>query len=546
MKNLILISACAFSLLASCNMFSTGGGDDGGESGESFADIVADLLPDFSGLETGEDTDGVPEEDGAASTEDPEADDPGYVVGYRVQRYRAGATFDSLAVLDPQTSVIYPGSVLSGASIPTGAYTQIVGGERLPATISVSLIGGDEVAAEIANPDRLSEVRSGINALLSQDGITGSLATAMTFESREVFSQEDLRLGVGANYKYDGVFSVDISSQFNYDSSDAVHEILLQFMQVYYTIDVDALAPGQFYAEAPDMSAYGEVCPVYVASVAYGRLAFMSISSTESTVSIKEALDAALEYGKHQGSIALDVESERVLRTCTIKSTIVGSDDSAAVLGYDAFLDFIASGSGFTAESPGSPVSYTLKYVRDNSIASVLLYSEYTVRQAIFRDGTDLSAAGVYRVTVDRYGLTTNSDPGSEGEIYGQIVGGVRDGADIPSGAADRYFFDRGDSNLLDIPQAVNASAFDSSGGTTFAVSYDFDLSAHPSDGNRVVFYGWVNEEDDWPNGDDGMALVGGTVSVPLSGASFPISGHLTFSGDGNDLLVHYKIEKIE
>src|SRR5690606_22998300 len=54
-------------------------------------------------------------------------------------------------LLDPQSDVIYPGSVIDASSLQNGKFTPIVG-QRKPIKISISIPNLDTIKKEVSNP----------------------------------------------------------------------------------------------------------------------------------------------------------------------------------------------------------------------------------------------------------------------------------------------------------------------------------------------------------------------------------------------------------
>ena len=343
------------------------------------------MTTNFAKSGTAVSTNGLDQALGSKTAAAADAASPTGSVGYAVQNYQVGATYSSLAILNPQTSVVYPGAALIGSSIPTGAYTQIVDGVRAPITLSSTITGGIS-SVKIQNPNSLSEVTNAINTLITLGG-SGSTNSVITFDQSQVSSSSTLNVAVGANFDYEGAAKFSAAGSFNYDTSKSTTNILVRCQQVYYSISVDALTAANFYKTAPNLSSLGTVSPVYVASVNYGRLAYFGFSSTDSATNLAGALNAAFSYGGASGSLSLSVAQKATLAASTINSTIIGggSGSNTAVTSLDGFLNFIHTGGTFSKDNPGSPISYTLKYAKDNSVAGTLLYSSYAVRTPVYQ-----------------------------------------------------------------------------------------------------------------------------------------------------------------
>lgn len=256
-------------------------------------------------------------------------------------RYRATAEYDELLVLDPTTDVIYPGAILKGESIETGEYIPVIA-DRAPMTISVSLenLSGD-VSRTIAEP-KLSTVRQAIREILNQ-GTTGATPAHMTFVKERVYSEEHLRLSLGAHYNYSSGVA-DVRTSFGFDNETTRTRILVKFLQKYYTIDMDPPASAdELFGGAVAAEDFGAATPVYVSTVTFGRLVLFAIESGSEYEEVSAALDAAFSSGAHSGDLQLSVEHERLLRSSSIKGTIIGgsgSDAAGTINGLDARRGF--------------------------------------------------------------------------------------------------------------------------------------------------------------------------------------------------------------
>ncbi|TAH27114.1 MAG: hypothetical protein EAZ07_02455 [Cytophagales bacterium] len=100
--------------------------------------------------------------------------------------------YNEQIIMNPQTDVIFPGSLIDGNSVVSGSYTPI-NIARAPLTISTNmdnLIG--EKSTQVANPT-LSGVREGISKLLNK-GQDGNTAACMSFEYIEVNHSSKIEL----------------------------------------------------------------------------------------------------------------------------------------------------------------------------------------------------------------------------------------------------------------------------------------------------------------------------------------------------------------
>ncbi len=339
------------------------------------------------------------------------------------QNFEGAPGFNELFMLDPTTDVIYPGSMLKGETIPTGEYSRI-NVDRAPITMSISLsnISG-KPSVTINDPNKLSEVREGIKELLNRE-VTGATPALLTLDESEVFSEEQLSVALGANYRDR---TKDISGSFDFNTTTTKRKYVLKFIQRYFTLDLDSpgKSPSDLFADLPSIESLGSTSPVYVSSVTYGRMVLYTVESESSITEVKTAFEAAIEAGEKGGSFELDVDSEKILENSSIKALIIGGSGASAAqtVGGDSLskiYEFIAEGGNYSQDSPGAPIAYKLSFVKQGfPAARVVLATEYQVRNC------DV-AYPEYLVTIKSITSTQPSDI----ELYGEvgirmIVGGV-------------------------------------------------------------------------------------------------------------------------
>ncbi len=332
-----------------------------------------------------------------------------------VRRYKAAPGFDQMLSLDPTSDVIYPGAMLKGESIPTGEYIGINGG-RAPITLSVSLqnING-KASVDIEEPS-LDEVRNGVNAILAQ-GVTGATPAKLNFTVEEVYSEEHLDIALGANYRSR---NKDISGSFNFESSQYYHKYVVKFFQEYYTVDMSLPTnadPASLFTKLPNLNG---TSPVYVSSVKYGRMVLYTVESNYSTTDVETAFKISFNQGKTETEAEAELDYEKIISTSKIEALVLGGsgEDAVGVInGPGGVYDYIKNGGNYSSDSPGAPLAYTLRYIKEDfPIARVVLASEYNARNCQL-------AYPKYRVRI-RQIITGRSN---KKEIYGKIYAGIID-----------------------------------------------------------------------------------------------------------------------
>lgn len=435
-----------------------------------------------------------------------------------VKRYKAAPGYNELFLMDPTTDIIYPGALLKGESIITGEYIPIIA-KRKPLTISVSLQNISGSPGRTVDDPKLSTVREAINDILSNE-VTGATPAKVSFEIQDVYSSEQLALAVQGNYKNS---TVDISAGFDFNKQDVRSRLIVKFLQIYYTIDIDLPEqPGDLFKTVPDLNDFGSSSPLYVSTVTYGRMVLFTVESNYSSFEIKAALNAAFSSAVQSGSISIESQYSNMVNNSTLKAYILGGsgqDAVQAVNGIEGVTDFITSGGNYSKASPGAALSYKLRYLKDNSVANIILTSEYNVRQCqrVFSN---------YEVKLMHIECTNCDDAGSEAEMFGWLAATVPDSSPV-------YLWSVGE----DQAQVV---APDIGGILTIGAATRITLSNVTSD-TYITLSGNLLEED--TGGDDNLGIVTKKVYLPeFDGGSI----ELNFNGDGNVAKALYMITPID
>ena len=294
---------------------------------------------------------------------------------YQIHKWNPG--YSEAILLNPSTDAIWPGSLLAGRSLTDGSYT-VIATDRKPLTLSTSLENIKTVAVKVANP-KLSTVRTAIQELLSQE-VTGDVSANITYEETKIHSSEHLKLAIGGNY--DGLFA-DVNAQFDFNDQSKKSRYIVKFMQVYYSIDVDhPETPADWFETIP--TNLGDVSPVYVSSVKYGRIALLTFESTEEATKLKAAIEASFNGLVSSGSLEFEAEHEQTMNNTTIKALVVGGGATSGanlIQSTNNFNDWVEDGGTYNKNSVGAPLAYTLRFLNDNSVAKLILAGEYQVRE---------------------------------------------------------------------------------------------------------------------------------------------------------------------
>ena len=449
-------------------------------------------------------------------TSSPEQDGSNPALECYYTTYKVAPGFDEMLALDPTTDVIYPGAMLLGESIPTGEYIPIIA-DRTPITLSISLqnLSGSPVV-EIEDP-KLSTVRTGIKSILDQE-VTSATPAKLSFEISEVYSEEHLKVALGANYRSAGN---SVSAAFNFSQSTYSNKFIIKYIQTYYTIDMDPPAdPSDLFKSLPEISTFGSASPVYVASIAYGRMVLYTVETNRSFTEVNAAFSAAFSSGG--GSI--DTDYQQTIASSNIKAVVIGGSAAAAaqiINGPGEVYNYIAEGGNYSKESPGAPLSYKLRYLKAGTpVARVVLASEYAVRTC------DL-AYPKFRIKINS--LKCNDCPEiGDPEIYGRLTGRAYVNGNAAGPKAE---WSRSRDDAWEIHEGQEYG---------LGISKDVELYRPDYGTDYIKVDGWLKERD--AGDDDDLGADSHIINLKDIRENTPVYGMLTFSGNVD---VKYTLERV-
>ena len=289
--------------------------------------------------------------------------------------------FPEIISLNPHDEIVFPGAVFNYESFQKGTYQPIIG-DRKPIIFSASLPGsGVDLVKTIEEP-ALSNFREALRDMLNP--YTGVTPSKLSFTRKEILSEKHFALKIGGNLRS---ATFDIAAHFNFENSEVKSRLLIEFTQEYYSIDLDIPPPGLenwFDTSLDNEDQLGEFSPVYVSSVRYGRKVFVLVESKTMTYNQLAGLDVNLNGVINGGSLVADQTMNKLLDDRSIKVAVMGgAADSGIKLieSIEQFNEFLHDGANFSSQSPGVPLSYTLRFVANNDIAKLQLYDEFQITE---------------------------------------------------------------------------------------------------------------------------------------------------------------------
>ncbi len=285
--------------------------------------------------------------------------------------YEYAPGFEEAILLDPTTDVVAPGMLLEPNTLSSGNYTPITEA-KTPIIISHSLGG----SLSVENPS-LSTIRGAIQQLNQNVSVNPA---NFTYESDLIQSSQQLMLAVDGHYKNPWA---TVDAGFNWNSSSTRSRLYAKFVQVYYTIDVDQVGknnPSDWFKVLPDPKNWNAT-PVYVASVKYGRIGIVTIESQASQEDLDAYFNATFSAFSQSGVVDVKAEYKQTHEQSTYKAFVVGGDPNIAVKAindFEGFTEWITRSAEFTPQSPGSPIAYKLRCLKNNEDATIVLSGNYS------------------------------------------------------------------------------------------------------------------------------------------------------------------------
>ncbi len=328
---------------------------------------------------------------------EPHFNEHGKVVAYieKEMEYDISAAYKDNLLLDPAQDSIYPGAVLRGDSLDKDSYQEITDGNKRKAVISFDLQGvkgkdGKPGITSDAIFPNLASYRDLRNRILSQS-ITYHASAHSSYEEMEITNEKslDAQLKIGVGFGAAGIKST-IASGFKFKDGKQMERRLIKFVETFYTVNVNQEA-APLMVNIP-REKVGDKMPVYVSSVSYGRIAYLTIESEQKKSEFKANFDAVFKASAtNKGDVDLDAAFKKLEKDTTIKIHIIGGG-SEAVTDFKQFQRYIVK-EGFSAKNPGHIIKYQLRFLDDNAVAYIKYNEKYkTVKR------TEIPAKG-YKVT---------------------------------------------------------------------------------------------------------------------------------------------------
>jgi len=292
--------------------------------------------------------------------------------------YSMTDTPGAVTTLSADTGVLSLGTLIQGNSYANGlgSLEELPIPQRAPLTVTTDL----EFAANSATvTDPTSAlVNQALEELIVAAGDAGFVAGSdVDYDQATCHSLDQglLALNLSATFVDDGP-----RSQLEYEQNSNQNTVIAAFRQVMFmTSIVQPESPAGFFGDGFTEALLNEHLdegrisstnlPVYVADITWGRLLVMTVTSTYSDSEIRSAISASFT-----AILGGEVEAE-YLELLTSPETSVGiatvggeTEQALAAVRTGSLGTYFASDAALTT---AAPISYTLRSLADNSVASV-------------------------------------------------------------------------------------------------------------------------------------------------------------------------------
>ena len=269
---------------------------------------------------------------------------------------------------DPNVSVVYPGSLLQGASL-SNATPDVVAVKRGGGTVSIDIINGSGSVYVDVLEVKKSLITQALNDII--DANNELMPARFTFQHEVVKTKEELALSLGLNLE---IVPVTVAANLSFSNESNMNHYLVVLKQSFYTMSYD-IPPsyGDFFdASVTPMDLAKYVSPgnpaCYVSDVTYGRVFYLLIESTSSLEKITAAVNVSFSNAPVSGEIEANYLSS--LDNLSVKVVALGGSNASTFSAISASqLSTLTSQLAHSADlKAGVPLSYVVRTVYNNKL----------------------------------------------------------------------------------------------------------------------------------------------------------------------------------
>lgn len=280
---------------------------------------------------------------------------------------------------DPNVSVVYPGSLLQGASL-NQATPDVVAVKRGSGTVSIDIINGSNYVYVNVNEVKKSLITQALNDIINDNNEV--MPARFTFQHEQIKTKEELALSLGLNVE---IVPVTVAANLSFSNAANTNHYLVVLKQSFYTMSYDIPSSYDDFFDPSvvpmDLAKYvGPGNPAcYVSDVTYGRVFYLLIESTSSATEISAAINVSFSNAPVSGEIEANYLSQ--LENLSVKVVALGGSTASTFSAISASqLSSLTTQLAKSADlRAGVPLSYVVRTVYSNKLVKNKLDTEYTI-----------------------------------------------------------------------------------------------------------------------------------------------------------------------
>ncbi len=310
--------------------------------------------------------------------------------------YSLEQNFEEVAILRPTNGILWPGAIVIGNQSLMDGLPEPLPLPRSEVQLRLDLPGiGEEGNIIVADPNngkvqaRIDESLNWWNNNQYQEGYVN--ASNSSIKKATSYSSKQLSLDVGLNVEW---ATGNLASEFGYSTSTEKFVAMMVYKQAFYTITMETppspaavFHPNVTVEEVQNLIDSNNP-PAYVSSVIYGRLIMFRLETTVNATSTE--LESALSYASGVKVDAdVEVKVKEILAKSTMTAVTIGGNAEIASESVSAKnfgdLEKIIKGKNavYSKSNPGVAIAYTIRYLKDNSLAKMGYTTDYTATECI-------------------------------------------------------------------------------------------------------------------------------------------------------------------
>lgn len=204
---------------------------------------------------------------------------------------------------------------------------------------------------------------------------------SFTYEQSQFRKSEELKKSFGANLNLGNILTASYLDSLDHSKFKTI--VRAEFTQENFSVAIEPPIEKPFLKENFNMSVFNGIRPVIVSSVTYGRKWIFIMESDSSYTMVQKTINVGLTLAANMLGISakdslgakfsaelnlrLTKEQKATIQNSRMKVYLIGPKGEAIVkaivTGLPGFAEVLAASGGFTKDSPGEILYYTLNYV---------------------------------------------------------------------------------------------------------------------------------------------------------------------------------------